>query len=243
MLEDLPESFILKLNNIDPVVGMISKKLHKSCGVSRIDAWKFLNSEARYTEASNNLNPYDKVYQGLRSIMVAKDASGDIAFNHMMDRDTSLYRAAQWACKYDVPRILEPCLEALRMYSYCYSSNIKAQLIWFYASLNGSTRVLSWFLKNMPDLMRLSIQYMYCENSNTVKWCIENLLISPPAPVNWVMMKTSAIVKKNTVSMDLLDWVVIPPCPLDNDDECGDCPACMIRNNYIHHRNILFGNI
>jgi hypothetical protein len=145
-----------------------------------------------------------------------------------------LYRAAQWACKYDVPRILEPCMAALPMYSYNISKNMKAQLIWSYAGSNGSTRVLSWFLKNMPNLMRFSIQYMYCENSNTVKWCIENLLISPPAPVNWVMMKTIAIVKKNTVSTDLLDWVVIPPCPLDNG-KCGVCPACMIRNNYIYY--------
>ena len=42
MLENLPESFLLQLADIDPVVGMVSKKLHKSCGVSRINVWKFV---------------------------------------------------------------------------------------------------------------------------------------------------------------------------------------------------------
>ena len=91
--------------------------------------------------------------------------------------------------------------------------------------------------------MRFAIPKMYCENKNTVKWCIENLLISPHAPVNWVMMKASAIVNKNIDSIDLLDWVVIPPCPLD-DANCEACPACMIRNNSINHWHVLFyGNM
>jgi len=242
MLEDLPESFLLQLANIDLVVGMISKKLHKSCCGSRIVAWKFMTSRARYSFVGSNLSYYGNSMRGFRSIMAAKAASGDITFIDMhYHNETSLYHAAQWACECDIPRILEPCLAALPMYSYIICEKMKAQLIWSYASLNGSTRVLSWFLKNMPDLMRFAIPKMYCENTNTVKWCIENLLISPPAPVNWVIMKASAIVNKNIDSIDLLDWVVIPPCPLD-DANCEAYPACMIRKKSINHWHVFYGN-
>ena len=202
-----------------------------------------MTSRAIYIEGTGNLSPSNKVYEGLRSIMVAKDASGDIAFIDMdYDMDTSLYRAAQWACKCDVPRILEPCLAALPRYSYIISKNMKVQLIWSYTGFNGSTRALSWFPTNMHDLMRFAIPNIYCENTNTVKWCIENLLISPPAHANWAMMKASAIVNKNIVSMDILDWVVIPPCPL-NYANCGACPACMIRNKSINYANVFFRNL
>jgi hypothetical protein len=48
MLENLPESVLSQLADMDPVVGMLSKKLCNSCGVSCIDAWKFVTSRARY---------------------------------------------------------------------------------------------------------------------------------------------------------------------------------------------------
>jgi hypothetical protein len=161
---------------------------------------------------------------------------------HLFWEPLYLFRSAQWACECDVPRILEPCMTALPMYSYIISNNMKAQLIWSYASCNGSTRVLTWFLENTPDLMKYAIPRMYCENTKTVKWCIENLCISPPAPVNWVMMKACAIVENNIDTIDLLDWVTIPPCPLD-DANCGNCPACMIRNNYINLGYFFFRNL
>ena len=83
MLEDLPESFILQLANIDPVVGMISKKLHESCGGSRIDAWKFMTSPARFNFLRSNLIDYGNAMRGIKSIMSVKAASGDIAFMNM----------------------------------------------------------------------------------------------------------------------------------------------------------------
>ena len=234
MLENLPESFLLQLVNIDPIVGMISRKLHKSCGGSRIDAWKFMTTRARYSFVGSHLSYFGNSMRGFRSIMTAKTASGDVEFNDSgYDNQASLYDAVQWACVCDIPRILEPCMAAIPRHSYIISKNMKAQLIWSCACNYGSTRVLTWFLNNMPDLMKLSIPYICSEHEDTVKWCIDNLSNNAPAPVNWVMMKVVATVKKNTVSMHLLDWVIIPPCP-QGDVHCGVCPECMIRCNYIN---------
>jgi hypothetical protein len=80
MLENLPESFLLQLPDIDPVVGMLSKKLHKSCGGSFIDAWKFVTSRARYELVISNLYcGYDDL-QGISVVMHAKAAAGDPEF-------------------------------------------------------------------------------------------------------------------------------------------------------------------
>ena len=84
MLENLPESFLLQLADIDPVVGIVSKKLRKSCGVSCIDAWKILTSRARYELAISTLCLGDSDVQGIRSVMYAKAASGDAEFMYMV---------------------------------------------------------------------------------------------------------------------------------------------------------------
>ena len=234
MLENLPESFLLQLVNIDPIVGMISKKLRKSCGGSRIDAWKYITSRARYLFEGNKTSFYGNTLRGFRSIMSTKTVSDDVEFiDSGYDNEASLYEAVKWACIYDIPRIIEPCMTAITRNSYIISEHMKAKFIWSYACDDGSTRVLTWFLNNMPDLMKLSIPYICSEHEDTVKWCIDNLSDNAPAPVNWVMMKVVATVEKNTVSMDLLDWVIIPPCPLGHVN-CGICPECMIRNKKIN---------
>jgi hypothetical protein len=61
--------------------------------------------------------------------------------------------------------------------------------------------------------MKFAIPNICGATTATVKWCIENLLESCPTPVNWLMMKVEAIMHENIESMDLLDWVVVPPCP------------------------------
>jgi hypothetical protein len=79
-----------------------------------------------------------------------------------------------------------------------------------------------------------AIPYMRGAVHGTVKWCIENLLESSPAPVSWVMMKVSAVIDENIECMTLLDWVVVPPCP-SHGSMCGICPACMFRTSWIHY--------
>ena len=80
MLENLPESFLFQLADIDPVVGMISKNLHKSCGGSIIDTWKFVTSRARYRMAISNTIRGGYVFEGIESVACAKAASGDKEF-------------------------------------------------------------------------------------------------------------------------------------------------------------------
>ena len=98
----------------------------------------------------------------------------------------SLYDVVEWSCKFDVPRILAPCLAAqpleLKMYE-------KTRLIWFHADENGSSLVISWLLENKPDIIKVAIQSISGRHTNTVKWCIVNLLKSSPALVKWLMMK------------------------------------------------------
>jgi len=152
-----------------------------------------------------------------------------------MDHDNipSLFGAAVWACRFDVPRILAPCLTAVPF--EIMTMRKKGHLIWRFPDSRGRTRVLSWFLENQPDIMKAAIPFMLGDHTNTVKWCIENLLKSSPAPVNWVMMKVSAVIDDNTESMALLDWVVVPPCS-SHGFMCGRCLACMIRNGCMNYR-------
>jgi hypothetical protein len=56
--------------------------------------------------------------------------------------------------------------------------------------------------------MKIAIPKMSGNNVNTVKWCIENLSKTSPAPVNWVKMKMNAIMNNYAESLELLDWVV-----------------------------------
>jgi hypothetical protein len=196
MLENLPESFILQLANIDPVVGMISKKLHKSCSGLRIDAWICITSRARYIVATSNLSPYDKISKGLRSFMTAKAVSGDREFTSFKS-DKYIYEAVEWACTYDIPDIIETCLTYFSLESYLIPESLVNKLIWLDAGYNGSTNVLSWFLKHMPDRLKRSTPYISGKNTKTVKWCIENLFdYSSYYQVNWVLMKVSAIAHK-----------------------------------------------
>ena len=236
MLENLPDSFLSQLADIDPVVGMLSKKLHKSCGVSCIDAWKFVTSRDRYELAIYNFCcRYDDLYRGIKAVMYAKAAVGDPEFMYAVSDwmyDSNLCNSMIYAALHDLPRIIEHCLQA----KYCM--DWQARLIYKFANKNGSTRVLTWFLENRPDIMIYAIDFMSCDHPNTVKWCIENLSESSSFHVNWVLMKVEAIVYKKTECIDLLDWVVVPPCPFPGLNMCGVCPACMIRNgcvNYNYH--------
>ena len=210
MLENLPDSFLSRLADIDPVVGMLSKKLHKSCGVSCIDAWKFLTSRDRYELAISNLCL--SYYQGVRSVMYAKAASFDPEFVHYIlipGYQHSMYEAAGWACINDNIRILAPCMSfILSLNLKLRSHHTEAALIWNLADWNGSVHVLDWFLHNRPDIIKNAIPYMSGHNVNTVKWCIENLSKTSPAPVDWVKMKMNAIINNYTESLELLDWVV-----------------------------------
>ena len=236
MLENLPDSFLSQLADIDPVVGMLSKKLNKSCGVSCIDAWKFVTSRDRYELVISNfcLDLGFRIYdlQGVRAVVYAKAASGDPEFMYMVfiqNYAVRLCDAMRYAACYDLPRIIEHCFKSPLMTSL--SIRFKSSLIWNYADENGSTRVLTWFLENQLDLMKFAIPHMCGAATATVKWCIENLLESSPVPVTWLMMKVEAIVHKNTESMDLLEWVVVPPCPFPGLHMCGYCPDCMIRRS------------
>ena len=233
MLENLPESFLFQLADIDPVVGMISKKLRKSCGGSIIDTWKFVTSRARYRMAISNTIRGGYVFEGIESVAYAKAASGDNEFL-FMDHDNipSLFGAAIWACRLDVPRILALCFTALPLERM--SMREKTHLIWRFADSRGSTRVLSWFLENHPDIMKAAIPFISGDHTNTVKWCIENLKKSSPAPVNWLMMKVNAVIYDNVESVALLDWVDVPPCP-SHGSMCGGCPACMIRTGSMNY--------
>ena len=232
MLENLPDLFLSQLADIDPVVGMLSKKLHKSCGVSCIDAWKFLTSRARYELAISSLCCRNSdIFEGIKAVMYAKAASGDAEFMYIVSTPRYHYHiceAMRFAARNDLPRIIEHCFISL-------PSSItliqKSRLIWNDADESGSTRVLTWFLENQPDLMKFSIPHMCGAATATVKWCIENLLESSPVPVTWLMMKVEAIVHKNTESMDLLEWVVVPPCPFPGLHMCGYCPDCMIQRS------------
>ena len=103
---------------------------------------------------------------------------------------------------------------------------IMEKIIWTHADKYGSTKVLTWVLENRPDILERHISSMRGAATATVKWCIANLMVSSPAPVDWAMMKVEAIWYKNTEFEKLLDWVVLPPCPFPG--LCGDCPSCMI---------------
>jgi len=235
MLEDLLESFILQLANIDPVVGMISKKLHKSCSGSRIDAWKYITPRARYIETTSNLSPFDKVSQGLRSFMTTKAVSSDRGFTGFKS-DNSIYEAVEWACTYDIPHIIDTCLADFSSDdSYLIRKRLKNKLIWFDAGNNGSIRVLNWFLKHISDKLKRSTPYISGKNTKTVEWRIENLFdYSSCYQVNRGLMKVSAIAHKNIDSANLIDWVVIPHyCPLD-DANCGVCTACKMHKDPIN---------
>jgi hypothetical protein len=95
-----------------------------------------------------------------------------------------------------------PLLRRIRFEVHCVSN---------LGDINGSTRVLNWFLENRPDIMELTSPYMCGSHTDTSNWCIDNYLVSSPSPVNWVLTKVQAIADKNTESINLLDWVVIPP--------------------------------
>jgi hypothetical protein len=86
MLENLPESFLLQLADIDPVVWMVSKKLYKVCGCKRIDAWKFVTSARRFKMAisiiQRDINI--KAFGGIQSISYANYASCDKEFMDMI---------------------------------------------------------------------------------------------------------------------------------------------------------------
>jgi hypothetical protein len=210
MLENLPDSFLSQLADIDPVVGMLSKKLHKSCGVSCIDAWKFLTSRDRYELAMSNLCLRYSDLRGVRSVMYAKAASFDPEFVHYIlipGYQYAMYDAAGWACINDNIRILVPCLSFISKRKLRIH-HTEAALIWNLADWNGSVHVLDWFLHNKPDIMKIAIPKMSGNNVNTVKWCIENLSKTSPAPVNWVKMKMNAIMNNYAESLELLDWVV-----------------------------------
>jgi hypothetical protein len=107
MSENLPESFLLQLADIDPMVGMVSKKLHKSCGISSIDAWKFMTSRDTFRLAISNIVRGENAYEGIESVAIAKGAFGDDEFI-FMDHDNipSLFGATIGACRFDAPRIL-----------------------------------------------------------------------------------------------------------------------------------------
>jgi len=59
------------------VVEMVSKKLHKSCGGSRIEAWKFVTSRDKFRLAISNIVRGGNVYEGIESVAIAKGASCD----------------------------------------------------------------------------------------------------------------------------------------------------------------------
>jgi len=234
MLENLPHSFLSELH-IDPFVGMVSMKLHKSCGVSRIDAWKFVTSHDMYRMARSMIVHGENVSKGIESVAIAKAASGDNEFIFIDIFTSSLFEVVVWACRFDAPRILAPCFAALHL--EFMTMRKKTHLIWRFADYNGITRVLSWFLENQPDIMKAAIPFIPGDHINIVQWCIENLFESSPALVNWVMMKVNAIIDKNAEFMALLDWVVVPPCNFDGTFIlCGLCPACMIRTSFINYK-------
>ena len=188
---------------------------------------------ARYIETTSNLSPYDKVSQGLRSFMTTKVVSGDREFSSFKS-EMYIYEAVEWACTYDIPNIIESCLADFSLDLYIISESMKNKLIWLDAGNNGSTRVLSWFLKHMPDRMKRSSPYISGKNTNTVKCCIENLPnYSSYYQVNWVLMKVSAFAHKNIDSVILIDWVVISHCLLD-DGDCGVCTACKMSKDPIN---------
>jgi len=121
MLENLPESFLLQLADIDPVVGMVSKKLYNVCGGSFIDVWKFLTYVTRYNLILSQTIDNFNIHTGIQCVACANVASGDHMFvnsscEHDMDiwREDIMYWAAEWACKFYNLRILEPCMEAIR---------------------------------------------------------------------------------------------------------------------------------
>ena len=209
MLEDLPVSFLSHLADIDPVIWIVSKKLYKSRDVSCIDAWKFLTSRNRYELAISNLCLSYSDLQGVIVVMYAKAASGDAEFVHYKLRpgyQYAMYDAAGWACINDNIRILVPCLLVITPILLCHRT--EAALIWNLADFHGSEHVLDWFLHNRPNVMKIDIPKMSGNNVNTVKWCIEHLSKTSPAPVNWVKMKLNAIINNYSESLELLYWVV-----------------------------------
>ena len=242
MLGNLPDSFLSQLADIDPVVGMLSNKLRKSCGVSCIDAWKFVTSRARYELVISNfcLEYYD--LQGVSAIIHAKAAVGDPEFMYMVSTPRyhyRIYEAMRFAARNDLPHIIEHCFISLPS---SITIRQKSRLIWNDVDENGSTRVLTWFLENQQDLMRFSIPHMCGADTATVKWCIDNLLESSPAPVTWLMMKVEAIMHENIESIELLDWVVVPPCPFPGLRTCGFCPDCQIRRGTPTYVNYAYFN-
>lgn len=217
MLENLPETFLLQLADIDP--GMISKKLHNSCGTSITDAWKFVTSRARYRLAISRLATGGNAFQGIQSVAYAKAASGDEKFTFMDPGIHCLFTAVYWACWQDNIRILSHCFAALPLDRIPMRK--KSHIIWGVADRAGSKRVLHWFLVNHPDILHAAIPFISGDHTETVKWCIQN---RKSVGVNWVLMKVNAVFCENTEAMNLLDWVDVPPCtPL-----CGGDYACMV---------------
>jgi hypothetical protein len=234
MLENLPDSFLSQLADIDPVIWIVSKKLYKSRDVSCIDMCKFLTSRDRYELAISSLCCRNSdVFKGIKAVMYAKAASGDPEFMYAVSEHgffNLVCLSMEYAAIHDLPRIIEYCFKGMN-----FSMERKCRLILQFASNNGSTRVLTWFLENMPEIMKDVIRFISCDHLNTVKWCIENLSESSPLPVNWVLMKVEAIVYEKTECIDLLDWVVVPPCPFPGLNWCGGCPDCMIRNGSVYY--------
>jgi len=192
MLKNLPESFLLQLADIDPVVGMVSKKLHKSYGGSRIDAWKFVTSRARYELLISNVFCGSDNCRGIRDVMYAKAAFGDPEFMYVVSSRNyrqGILNSTVYAARNDLPRMIEYCLVDVSSWYICNMQSIILNV----ADKNGSTRVLTWFLENRPDIIKRGIPFMRGIASPTVKWFIDNLMESSPALVDWVMMKVEAI--------------------------------------------------
>jgi hypothetical protein len=232
MLENLPDSFLSRLADIDPVVGMLSKKLRKSCGVACIDAWKFLTSVSIYNLVLSQTIDNFNIHKGIKCVACAKVASGDHMFvNSICEYDLDIwledimYLAADWACKFDNLRILVPCMEAIRpeFTDSCFES----RLIWGSANENGSTLVLDWFLVNRPEIIERVIPVLKGKHDKTVQWCIDHFMNSPEKEkINWLSMKKFAIMKNNQKSIMLLEWVPVPPCPFPG--RCYNCLSCFI---------------
>lgn len=246
-IEKLPDSFIASLADMDPIVGILSKTLRKSCGSKRIDAWKFVNSPVRaelaisyvaghimfkikdrsvaYNIQSQNIDP-KKVYiasyanKGISAMIRAKAVSGDPEFVHLLQNncdENSDSEAVEWASEFDIPRILAPCFARIaRISELDFFDTVQE---------HGSTRVLTWFLEERPDVLKIALPEFHGMHEKTVKWCVENLRKSSPGPVNWALIKANAILTDDKVSQALLHWVVIPPCPRMGASLCA-CVKC-----------------
>jgi hypothetical protein len=93
MLDKLPESFLLHLADIDPVVGMVSKKLYNVCGGSFIDVWKFLTYVTRYNLILSQTIDNFNIHTGIKCVACAKIASGDhMLVNSICEYDMDVWR-------------------------------------------------------------------------------------------------------------------------------------------------------